>query len=123
MAGGGDDLELLGIRGSPHVLRVRLALRLKGLTYDYVEHDPRNNNKIDDLLRHGKVPVLLINGAKPVRGSLTIIQYVHEAFPNGAGPSLLPADCHDRAIARYWDNFIFRKNLSTPCPSFCHLCQ
>uniref|UniRef100_M8B5I9 Glutathione S-transferase n=1 Tax=Aegilops tauschii TaxID=37682 RepID=M8B5I9_AEGTA len=71
-----------------------------------VEQDPRKKNKIDDLLRHGKLPELLIHGAKPVPGSLNIMQYVDEAFPNSAGPSLIPAGSHDRAIARYWAEFI-----------------
>jgi glutathione S-transferase len=31
---GGDDLKLLGLWSSPFVLRVQLALSLKGLSYE-----------------------------------------------------------------------------------------
>jgi glutathione S-transferase len=42
MAAGGDDLKLLGLWVSPFVLRVKLALSLKGLSYKYVEEDLAN---------------------------------------------------------------------------------
>jgi glutathione S-transferase len=36
---GGDDLKLLGLWSSPFVLRVQLALSLKGLGYEYIEEE------------------------------------------------------------------------------------
>ncbi|CAM0948566.1 unnamed protein product [Alopecurus aequalis] len=105
MAGGGDDLKLLGMWASPPVLRVRLALSIKGVTYEYVEQDLRNKSEL--LLQsnpvHGKVPVL-IHGANPICESSIIIQYVDEVF-SGAGP-LLPVDPYERAVARFWVAFI-----------------
>ena len=107
MAGGGrDELKLLGMWASPPVLRVRAALGLKGLSYEYVEEDLQNKSEL--LLRsnpvHGMVPVL-IHGGKPVCESLVILQYIDEAFA-GAGPSLLPVDPHDRAVARFWAAYV-----------------
>ncbi|KAF7019433.1 unnamed protein product [Triticum aestivum] len=105
---GGDNLTLVGMWASPHVLRVQLALRLKGLSYEFVEMEGEQglkNNKSEQLLLNSKLPVL-IHGGKPIRGtSLSIIQYIDEAFA-GASPSLLPDDHSERVVARYWADFI-----------------
>ena len=99
---GGEDLKLLGMWASPYVLRVKLALSLKGLSYEYVEEDLGNKSEL--LLSsnpvHKAVPVLIHDG-KPVYESSVVIQYIDEAFA-GAGPSLLPVDPYERAVARFW---------------------
>uniref|UniRef100_A0A0E0F075 Glutathione S-transferase n=1 Tax=Oryza meridionalis TaxID=40149 RepID=A0A0E0F075_9ORYZ len=109
MAGGGDELKLLGMWASPFALRAKLALCFKGLSYDYVEEDFKN--KSDLLLSsnpvHKKVPVLIHNG-KPICESQVIVQYIDEVFPD-AGVTLLPADPHDRAVARFWAAYIDEK--------------
>ncbi|XP_037489850.1 probable glutathione S-transferase GSTU6 [Triticum dicoccoides] len=105
---GGDNLKLVGMWASPHVLRVQLALCLKGLSYEFVEMEGEQGlekNKGEQLLLNSKLPVL-IHGGKPIRGkSLSMIQYIDEAFV-GASPSLLPDDPSERAMARYWADFI-----------------
>nr|CAB3500337.1 unnamed protein product [Digitaria exilis] len=94
MAGGGEELKLLGMWASPFVMRVKLALGFKGLSYEDVEED-LFGGKSELLLKsnpvHKKVPVLLHNG-KPVCESQIIVQYIDEAFPSCTGPSLLPTN-------------------------------
>ncbi|EER92030.1 hypothetical protein BDA96_01G340200 [Sorghum bicolor] len=99
-----EDLKLLGLQLSPFVIRVCMALTMKGVSFEYVEEDL--NNKSELLLKsnpvHKKVPVLIHNG-KPICESLVILQYVDELF---AGRSILPADPFERATARFWAAYV-----------------
>ena len=109
MAGGGDgELKLLGMWASPFVIRVRMALGIKGVSYEYVEED-LPFNKSDLLLAsnpvHKKVPVLIHNG-KPVCESRIIVQYLDEVYSAAAAPTFLPVDPYERATARFWAAFI-----------------
>jgi glutathione S-transferase len=108
MAGGegAGELQLLGAWMSPYVIRVKVALQMKGLSYEYIEQDLQH--KSDLLLRsnpvHKKVPVL-IHGGRPVCESLVVLEYVDEAWP-GTGQLFLPADPYDRATARFWATYV-----------------
>ncbi|PUZ40411.1 hypothetical protein GQ55_9G421800 [Panicum hallii var. hallii] len=105
MAGDGE-LKLLGMWASPYVTRAKLALQIKGLSYEYVEEDLGNKSEL--LLSsnpvHKAVPVLIHDG-KPVCESSVVVQYIDEAFA-GAGPSLLPTDPYERAVARFWAAYL-----------------
>ena len=111
MAGGGDEMKLLSTWFSPFGSRVKLALHLKGLSYEYMEEEDVINNKSQLLLEsnpvHKKVPVLFHKG-KVLCESMIIVNYLEEAFPD-AGPSLLPSDPYERAIAQFWAAFIETK--------------
>ncbi|KAM0929715.1 hypothetical protein ACQ4PT_001421 [Festuca glaucescens] len=107
MAGGGNnEVKLLGFWPSPYVLRARLALSIKGISYEYVEEDLESKSEL--LLTSNPVqkavPVLIHDG-KPVCESSIILQYIDEILA-GVGPSLLPEDPHDRAMARFWASYI-----------------
>jgi glutathione S-transferase len=100
------DVKLLGLRLSPFVVRVRMALDAKGLGYEYVEEDLAAKS---DLLLvsnpvHRKVPVL-IHAGKPVCESRVILEYVDEAWP-GCAPTLLPVGARERADARFWAAYV-----------------
>jgi glutathione S-transferase len=108
MNGGGDDLKLLGAWASPFVIRVKLALKFKGLSYENIEEEDLYNRKSELLLKsnpvHQKVPVLIHN-SKPICESQIIVQYIDETFST-TGPSLLPTDSYERARSRFWASYI-----------------
>ncbi|XP_051182924.1 probable glutathione S-transferase GSTU6 [Lolium perenne] len=114
MAGAGHELKLVGMWASPFVTRVKLALHLKGLSYDYVEEDLSSKSEL--LLSsnpvHKTVPVF-IHGGRPVCESHIIVQYIDEAFVAAAdgSPPLLPADPYERATALFWAAYIDDKVL------------
>ena len=118
MAGGREELKLLGTWTSPFVIRVKLALSFKDLSYENVEEEDLYHNKSELLLKsnpvHKMVPVLIHNG-KPVCESQLIVQYIDEAFSTD-GPSLLPAEPYERATARFWAAYIDDKVSSLLLP-------
>lgn len=92
---------LLDCWASSFGMRVRLALALKGIKYEYREEKLEDKSTL--LLEmnpvHKKIPVLIHNG-NPICESLIIVEYVdqvwHHVFP------LLPSDAHERSLARFW---------------------
>ncbi|XP_020148133.1 glutathione transferase GST 23 isoform X3 [Aegilops tauschii subsp. strangulata] len=104
-----EQVKLFGMWASPYVLKVRWALSIKGVEYEYVEEDLRN--KSHDLLEHNhvhkKVPVLLYRGI-PVAESDVIVEFVDEAWSHRGG-RILPDDPHERAMARFWVRFVHDK--------------
>ena len=84
--------------GTSH--RLRIALNLKGLTYDYVAVDLRKNEHQDAYFKslnpQGLVPAL-VDGDLVLTQSVAIIEWLEERYPT---PALLPADTKDRAHVR-----------------------
>ncbi|CAN6333066.1 unnamed protein product [Urochloa humidicola] len=97
-------LKLLGSWASSYTHRVQLALRLKGLEFEYAEEDL--GNKSDELLRlnpvYKKVPVL-VHGGRALAESVIILQYLDDAWPETR--PLIPSDPFDRALAGFWCHF------------------
>ncbi|KAM0865628.1 hypothetical protein ACQ4PT_043132 [Festuca glaucescens] len=108
---GGDDLKLLGTWPSPFAIRVKFALALKGLSYEYAEEDLASKSELlmSSNPVHKKIPVLIHNGV-PVCESNVIVEYIDEAF---AGPSILSADPYERAFARFWAAYVDDKLLAS----------
>ena len=99
-----QEVRLFGIVGSPETTGVEIALKLKGVSYEYVHESPTNKS---DLLRkynpiYNKVPVLVLH-EKPVCNSLVILEYIDETWKNCP---ILPSDPYHRALARFWSKFI-----------------
>ena len=99
-----EEVTLLGVTASPFVCRVKIALKLKGIEYKYVEENL--GNKSEELLKynpvHKKVPVFVHND-KPLAESLVIVEYIDETWNNNP---ILPSDPYQRALARFWSKFI-----------------
>lgn len=80
--------------------RVRIALNLKGLTYEQAAHDLRQGRqKTPDYLAlnpQGMVPALDVDGQVLIQ-SPAILEWLEETYPE---PPLLPRDADDRATVR-----------------------
>ena len=84
--------------------RVRIALALKGLSYEYAAIHLVKNEQLQDAFRavapNRLVPALVLDGDGPevtLTQSLAIIEYLDEVHPE---PPLLPADPLGRARVR-----------------------
>jgi maleylpyruvate isomerase len=93
-------LTLHGFFRSSATYRVRIALGLKGLSFDYLSYSLQQKEQLaPDYLAlnpQGLVPTLEIGGAVLTQ-SLAICEYLDEVHP---APALLPADPLDRAKVR-----------------------
>lgn len=96
-----SSIKLHGFWASPFVMRAALALKIKGIEFEYIEEDLLN--KSEQLLQynpvHKKVPVLVHNG-QPIAESLVILEYIDETWTDL--PHLLPKDPYQRAKHRFW---------------------
>jgi maleylpyruvate isomerase len=82
-------------------VRLRSALNLKGLTYDYVSyHLRKGEHRAEAYLAinaQGMVPALTLEDGSVLTQSLAIIEYLDEIHPE---PALLPHDVKGRARVR-----------------------
>ncbi|KAA8529486.1 hypothetical protein F0562_033715 [Nyssa sinensis] len=84
-----NDVKLLGGWPSLFVMRVRMALEIKAVDYEFLEEKIGSNkdflHKSELLLKsnpvYKKIPVL-IHGDKPISESLVIVQYIDEWVPS-----------------------------------------
>ena len=96
-------------------MTVMIALEENGIKYEFVEED-LFSKKSPLLLQvnpvYKQVPVLIHNG-RPVVDSGIILQYIDEVWSNG--PAFLPSDPYDRAMARFWIDFMEKKVCDPKC--------
>ena len=105
-------LRVIGGWASHYAIRVYVALRLKGVEYEFLQEVVGNKSEL--LLRsnpvHKKIPVLLHSG-KPVAESMIILQYIDEVWAADGAPAILPADPYARAVQRFWAQYVDDKVL------------
>ncbi|MQM16403.1 hypothetical protein Taro_049364 [Colocasia esculenta] len=105
-----EELKFYGLWASPLCMTVEVALKLKGVNYEYIQEDLAN--KSEDLLRHNpmhrKVPVLVHKG-KPLAETLIIAQYIDGTWEE---PPLLPEDPYERAMVCFWVDFLYKEGKS-----------
>ena len=87
--------------------RVRIALHLKGLAYDYLPvHLARGEQKkpaFAAVTAEGLVPVLELDDDRRLTQSMAIIEYLDETHPQ---PPLLPADALGRAKNAWYRHWV-----------------
>jgi len=96
-----SELKLHNYFRSSTSVRVRIALNLKGLDYDYVPYallpDEHKSESYLALNPQGLVPALEIEDKAVLTQSMAIIEYLDEAHPD---PALMPPDALGRARVR-----------------------
>jgi glutathione S-transferase len=116
-------VKLLGAAVSPFAVLARMALELKGVSYEYIDEDMGNKSEL--LVKsnpvHQKVPVLIHDG-KPICESLAIVEFVDELWDT-AGRSILPTDPYHLALARFWAAYTDNKVRIFPSVLFDRRCQ
>ncbi|KAI5072806.1 hypothetical protein GOP47_0012912 [Adiantum capillus-veneris] len=107
-----SSVKVLSFWRSPFGVRVLIALKEKGVEYEYIEEQDLLETKSKLLLEsnpvHKKVPVLIHNG-KPVCESLIILQYIDETWPSHDNNGFLPPDPYERAVVRFWADYADKK--------------
>ena len=83
--------------------RVRIALNLKGLGYEYVAVGSLPPGEYRRLNPQGLMPALQVGGGRVIAQSTAILEYLEETHPE---PALLPADPILRAEARAFAQLI-----------------
>lgn len=100
------NVKLLGTKESIFTQRIVWALKLKGISYEFIEQDfsSRSSPLLVELNPvYKKVPVIVHNG-KSLAESLVILEYIEETWPL-INP-LFPLDPFEKASARFWAKFI-----------------
>ena len=98
-----DLIRLYSYWRSSAAYRVRIALNLKGLRYDYLavnlaaEGGQQHAAEFHNLNPQELVPVL-VDGERIIRQSIAIMEYIEEAYEGAA--KLLPTAVRDRARVR-----------------------
>ena len=90
------DVTVHGIPGSPFLRSVEIALREKGVEYQFVALNPGEFKTPDYLENHhpfGRIPAFEHDGFR-IYETQAILRYVDQVFPD---PALTPADPKQRA--------------------------
>lgn len=102
-----NDVVLHNYFRSSTSYRVRIALEMKGIAYDYVAHHLRHGGHREpgylEVNPQGLVPALVWSDGTMIAQSLAIIEFLDETVPQ---PALLPSDATGRARVRMLSQMI-----------------
>jgi maleylacetoacetate isomerase len=100
-------MKLYSYFRSSAAFRVRIALNLKGLAFEYLPVDLlKQEQKSESFMQYnpqGLVPALALDNGEVLAQSVAIIEWLEESRPE---PALLPADILERARVRSMVNNI-----------------
>ncbi|KAI5069360.1 hypothetical protein GOP47_0015661 [Adiantum capillus-veneris] len=108
-----SDVKVLSAWYSLFGVRILIALKAKGVEYEFIDEPDLTGNKSKLLLEsnpvHKKIPVLIHKG-KPICESLIIVQYIDETWPSQHHKGcFLPQDPYERALVRFWADYVDKK--------------
>lgn len=102
-----SDIVLHNYFRSSTSYRVRIALAMKGLKYEYVAHHLRHGGQREpgylSINPQGLVPAMIWTDGTMIAQSLAIMEFLDEMAPQ---PPLLPADPYGRARVRMLSQMI-----------------
>ena len=100
-------MQLYSYFRSSAAYRLRIALALKGLDYDYVAVNLLKSEQTQDRYRSlnpiGLVPALQLDSHDVLSQSVAVLEWLEEQYPS---PALFPADALGRARVRAFVNVI-----------------
>ncbi|KAI3949442.1 hypothetical protein MKX01_000090 [Papaver californicum] len=107
-----DEVVLMSFWPSMFGNRVKIALALKGIEYEYIEENLRDKSPLLIQMNpiNKKIPVLVHNG-KPICESLLIVEYIDDVW-NHKSP-LLPTDPYQKSQAKFWADYVDKKLPAT----------
>lgn len=89
-----EEAKLVGFWASPFVLRARLALKIKGIPYEFVEE---GNVK--------EIPTLL-HASNVISEPFKIVEYLDATWKSVDSPLILSVDPYNRTVQRFWTTYV-----------------
>ncbi|XP_011620695.1 glutathione transferase GST 23 [Amborella trichopoda] len=101
------SVKVHGMWACSYTQRVLVALKLKGVEFEYIEEDSSDKSPTLSLYNpiYEKVPILVHEG-KAVVESVVILEYIEETWRHDP---LMPENPYDRALIRFWVHFVEEK--------------
>ncbi|KMZ64290.1 Glutathione S-transferase-O-methyltransferase fusion protein 4 [Zostera marina] len=96
-------VKVIGRQSSPFVIRIKIALNIKGILYEFVDEDIIGNQ--------GGISsdVVFIHAGNEIIEPYEIVQYIDETWTTVDTPSILPMDMYDSIVQTFWVKFIDNK--------------
>ncbi len=99
-------MKLYGFSRSSAAFRVRIAMNLKGISWEHINISLPDGDQFDNVYKNinpqGRVPTL-VDGDRTLYQSMAIIEYLDETHPD---PAFLPSEPETRARVRGLANII-----------------